>query len=50
MAHPRNERYAGPGRRPFPPRDDHDDRMYDDQSRSRSPGKLLPAWQWRIWL
>ncbi|KAJ5780397.1 hypothetical protein N7457_005557 [Penicillium paradoxum] len=47
MAHPRNERYpAGSTGRPFPSRSEHDDFMYDDQSRSRSPGKLLPARQW----
>lgn len=44
MAHPRNERYPpGVSSRPLTHRDEHDDRMYDDEPRSRSPGKLLPA-------
>ncbi|KAJ5377558.1 uncharacterized protein N7496_004967 [Penicillium cataractarum] len=30
--------YSGPSRRMYPPRDDRDGRMYDDHSRSRSPG------------
>ncbi|OKO97297.1 hypothetical protein PENSUB_10091 [Penicillium subrubescens] len=30
--------YSGPSRRVYPPRDDRDGRMYDDRSRSRSPG------------
>lgn len=30
----------GPPRRAYPPRDDRDGRMYDDRSRSRSPGGI----------
>ncbi|KAJ5520017.1 hypothetical protein N7463_000470 [Penicillium fimorum] len=45
MAPPyRNENFSsGSARRPFPSRNDRDGRMYDDRSRSRSPGKRLPA-------
>ena len=32
--------YSGPPRRAYPPRDDRDGRMYDDRSRSRSPGGI----------
>ncbi|CAG8898809.1 unnamed protein product [Penicillium egyptiacum] len=40
MAPPyRNDKFAsGSSRRPFPSRNDRDGRMYDDRSRSRSPG------------
>ncbi|KAJ5624361.1 rna-binding protein [Penicillium lagena] len=43
MSHPypdNNSRYPPPGssRRPYPSRADRDGRMYDDRSRSRSPG------------
>ena len=42
-----NEKFASASsrRRPFPSRNDRDGRMYDDRSRSRSPGKHLPARQ-----
>ncbi|KAJ5816297.1 hypothetical protein N7447_008530 [Penicillium robsamsonii] len=45
MAPPyRNDKFpSGSARRPFPSRNDRDGRMYDDRSRSRSPGKRLPA-------
>ncbi|KAE8315620.1 hypothetical protein BDV41DRAFT_574656 [Aspergillus transmontanensis] len=38
---PEDNRYPpGPSHRPYPRRDDRDGRMYDDRSRSRSPGAV----------
>ena len=41
MSHPYQDDYRhhpGASYRPYPPRDNGDGRMYDDRSRSRSPG------------
>lgn len=42
MVHPYEDSRQNPGpqRRAYPPRDDRDGRMYDDRSRSRSPGGI----------
>ncbi|CAI7616635.1 unnamed protein product [Penicillium glandicola] len=39
--HYRNDQFSS-SRRPFPSRNDRDGRMYDDRSRSRSPGSSTP--------
>jgi hypothetical protein len=45
MVHPYEDTRQNPGpqRRAYPPRDDRDGRMYDDRSRSRSPGGTLSS-------